>query len=161
MTCMGSERIRRPIIGAVPPDPDEANSYHPDYDELAELSRPDSSRRSTRHDLGARDDSRSMLPGFQPNFSSLDSMTRGSNHRTASAFDPHPQAGTSAPGAIFNRVLRPSELARFSGLSQFQSAMRCTGSMNFTWRLNASIAMLSVAVSLLHRRGGSRAGARS
>ena len=56
------------IAGAVTlRDPNEATNYHPDYDELAERTVAARLQQAIdEHDLGTRDDGRSMLAGFQP-----------------------------------------------------------------------------------------------
>ncbi len=121
------------IAGAVTlRDPDEANNYHPDYDELAERTVASRLQQAIdEHDLGARDDSRSMLPGFQPKLlvARFDDAWLEPHGRAHSTHILKPQL-QSRPEAIFNEFYS-HELARHAGLSRFQSAVRTAGSMNY------------------------------
>ena len=121
------------IAGAVTlRDPDEATNYHPDYDELAESTVASRLRQAIdEHDLGTRDDSRSMLPGFQPKLlvARFDDAWLEPHGRAHSTHILKPQL-PSRPEAIFNEFYS-HELARHAGLSQFQSAMRTAGTMNY------------------------------
>ena len=121
------------IAGAVTlRDPDEPKNYHPDYDELAESTVATRLQQAIdEHDLGARDDSRSMLPGFQPKLlvARFDDAWLEPHGRAHSTHILKPQL-QSRPEAIFNEFYS-HELARHAGLSQFQSAMRTAGTMNY------------------------------
>lgn len=121
------------IAGAITlRDPDEVTSYHPDYDELAERAVASRLQQAIdEHDLGARDDSRSMLPGFQPKLlvARFDDAWLEPHGRAHSTHILKPQL-QSRPEAIFNEFYS-HELARHAGLSQFQSAMRTAGTMNY------------------------------
>ena len=121
------------IAGAVTlRDPDEATSYHPDYDELTERAVATRLQQAIdEHDLGARDDSRSMLPGFQPKLlvARFDDAWLEPHGRAHSTHILKPQL-QSRPEAIFNEFYS-HELARHAGLSQFQSAMRTADTMNY------------------------------
>ncbi len=121
------------IAGAVTlRDPDETINYHPDYDELAErMVAARLQQAIDEHDLGGRDDSRSMLPGFQPKLlvARFDDAWLEPHGRAHSTHILKPQL-QSRPEAIFNEFYS-HELARHAGLSQFQSAMRTAGTMNY------------------------------
>ncbi len=121
------------IAGAVTlRDPDEKTNYHPDYDELAERTVASRLQQAIdEHDLGARDDSRSMLPGFQPKLlvARFDDAWLEPHGRAHSTHILKPQL-QSRPDAIFNEFYS-HELARYAGLSRFQSAMRTAGRMNY------------------------------
>jgi serine/threonine-protein kinase HipA len=121
------------IAGAVTlRDPDETTRHHADYDELTERTVASRLQQAIdEHDLGARDDSRSMLPGFQPKllvarFDEVWLQPHGGAHSTH-ILKPQLQ---SRPEAIFNEFYS-HELARHAGLSQFQSAMHTAGTMNY------------------------------
>lgn len=121
------------IAGAVTVrDPDEAVTYHPDYDELTERTVASRLQQAIdEHDLGARDDSRSMLPGFQPKLlvARFDETWLEPHGRAHSTHILKPQL-QSRPEAIFNEFYS-HELARHAGLSQFQSSMRKAGTINY------------------------------
>ncbi len=121
------------IAGAVTlRDPDESTTFHPDYDELTERTVASRLQQAIdEHDLGARDDSRSMLPGFQPKLlvARFDDAWLEPHGRAHSTHILKPQL-QSRPEAIFNEFYS-HELARHAGLSQFQSAMRTAGTMNY------------------------------
>jgi len=121
------------IAGAVTlRDPDEAVDYHPDYDELAERTVASRLQQAIdEHDLGARDDSRSMLPGFQPKLlvARFDDSWLEPHGRAHSTHILKPQL-QSRPETIFNEFYS-HELARHAGLARFQSAMRTAGTMNY------------------------------
>ncbi|MCU1509503.1 MAG: type toxin-antitoxin system HipA family toxin [Glaciihabitans sp.] len=121
------------IAGAVTlRDPDEPKNYHPDYDELAERTVATRLQQAIdEHDLGSRDDSRSMLPGFQPKLlvARFDDAWLEPHGRAHSTHILKPQL-QSRPEAIFNEFYS-HELARHAGLSQFQSAMHTAGTMNY------------------------------
>ena len=121
------------IAGAVTlRDPDEPTNYQPDYDELAERTVASRLQQAIdEHDLGARDDSRSMLPGFQPKLlvARFDDAWFEPHGRAHSTHILKPQL-QSRPEAIFNEFYS-HELARHAGLSHFQSAMRTAGTMNY------------------------------
>ncbi|WP_309615702.1 HipA domain-containing protein [Salinibacterium sp.] len=121
------------IAGAVTlRSPDETTSYHPDYDELAESTVAARLQQAIEeHDLGARDGSRSMLPGFQPKLllARFDEVWLEPHGRAHSTHILKPQL-PSRPEAIFNEFYS-HELARHAGLSRFQSAMRTAGTMNY------------------------------
>ena len=121
------------IAGAVTTrDPDEAVNYRPDYDELTERTVASRLQQAIdEHDLGARDDSRSMLPGFQPKLlvARFEEAWLEPHGRAHSTHILKPQL-QSRPEAIFNEFYS-HELARHAGLSQFQSAMRKAGTINY------------------------------
>lgn len=121
------------IAGAVTlRKPDEATSYHPDYDEFSERTLASRLQQAiAEHDLGGRDDSRSMLPGFQPKLlvARFDESWLEPHGRAHSTHILKPQL-QSRPEAIFNEFYS-HELARHAGLSRFQSAMHTTGTMNY------------------------------
>jgi len=111
---------------------DEMPDYHPDYDELAERTVASRLQQAIdEHDLGARDDSRSMLPGFQPKLlvARFDEAWLEPHGRAHSTHILKPQL-QSRPEAIFNEFYS-HELARHAGLSKFQSAMRRAGTINY------------------------------
>ena len=121
------------IAGAVTlRDPDEHTNYHPHYDELPERTVASRLQQAIdEHDLGSRDDSRSMLPGFQPKLlvAQFDDAWFEPHGRAHSTHILKPQL-QSRPEAIFNEFYS-HELARHAGLSRFQSAMRTAGTMNY------------------------------
>ncbi|WP_158251515.1 type II toxin-antitoxin system HipA family toxin [Cryobacterium sp. M91] len=121
------------IAGAITlRDPEESGSYHPDYDELAERTLASRLQQAIdEHDLGARDDSRSMLPGFQPKLlvARFDDVWLEPHGRAHSTHILKPRL-QSRPEAIFNEFYS-HELARHAGLAQFQSAIRTAGTMNY------------------------------
>lgn len=121
------------IAGAVTLRPsDEIPDYHPDYDELAERTLSSRLQQAIdEHDLGARDDSRSMLPGFQPKLlvAQFDDVWLEPHGRAHSTHILKPQL-QSRPEAIFNEFYS-HELARHAGLSKFHSAMRRAGTINY------------------------------
>ena len=121
------------IAGAVTlRHPDETTNYHPDYDELAERTVASRLQQAIdEHDLGVRDDSRSMLPGFQPKLlvARFDDAWLEPHGRAHSTHILKPQL-QSRPEAIFNEFYS-HELARHAGLSRFQSAMRTAGTINY------------------------------
>lgn len=121
------------IAGAVTlRDPDEPNDYHPNYNELAERTVASRLQQAIdEHDLGARDDSRSMLPGFQPKLllAQFDDAWFEPHGRAHSTHILKPQL-QQRPEAIFNEFYS-HELARHTGLSRFQSVMRTAGTMNY------------------------------
>ncbi|KRO39831.1 MAG: hypothetical protein ABR66_02700 [Microbacteriaceae bacterium BACL25 MAG-120322-bin65] len=121
------------IAGAVTlRHPDEEANYSPDYDELSERTLASRLQQAIdEHDLGGRDDSRSMLPGFQPKllvarFVDAWLEPHGRAHSTH-ILKPQLQ---SRPESIFNEFYS-HELARHAGLSQFQSAMRTAGTIHY------------------------------
>ncbi|WP_161498894.1 type II toxin-antitoxin system HipA family toxin [Cryobacterium aureum] len=121
------------IAGAVTlRDPDEHTNYHPNYDELPERAVASRLQQAIdEHDLGARDDSRSMLPGFQPKLlvAQFDDAWFEPHGRAHSTHILKPQLH-SRPEAIFDEFYS-HELARHAGLSRFQSTMRKAGTMNY------------------------------
>jgi serine/threonine-protein kinase HipA len=121
------------IAGAVTlRHPDETANDHPDYDELAELTVASRLQQAIdEHDLGARDDSRSMLPGFQPKLlvARFDDVWLEPHGRAHSTHILKPQL-QSRPEAIFNEFYS-HELSRHAGLSRFHSAMHTAGTMNY------------------------------
>jgi serine/threonine-protein kinase HipA len=121
------------IAGAITlRNPEESTSYHPDYDELAERTLASRLQQAIdEHDLGARDDSRSMLPGFQPKLlvARFDDVWLEPHGRAHSTHILKPRL-QSRPEAIFNEFYS-HELARHAGLAQFQSAIRTAGTMNY------------------------------
>lgn len=105
--------------------PDESKIYHPDYDELTDRTLASRLQQSIdEHDLGARDDSRSMLQGFQPKLlvAQFDNEWFEPHGRAHSTHILKPQL-QSRPEAIFNEFYS-HELARHAGLSRFQSTMQ-------------------------------------
>ncbi|MES2094831.1 MAG: HipA domain-containing protein [Actinomycetota bacterium] len=111
---------------------DEAVNYRPDYDGLAERTVASRLQQAIdEHDLGTRDDSRSMLPGFQPKLlvARFDDEWLEPHGRAHSTHILKPQL-QSRPEAIFNEFYS-HELARHAGLSQYQSAMHTAGTMNY------------------------------
>ena len=120
------------IAGAVTlRDPNESTSYHPAYDELAEHALASRLLQAiNEHDLGARDDSHSMLPGFQPKLlvARFDDAWLEPHGRAHSTHILKPQL-QSRPEAIFNEFYS-HELARHAGLAQFESAMRTAGTID-------------------------------
>ncbi len=121
------------IAGAVTlRDPKEPKIYHPEYDELPRRTVASRLQQAIdEHDLGARDDSRSMLPGFQPKLlvARIDGEWLEPRGRAHSTHILKPQLQTR-PEAIFNEFYS-HELARHAGLSQFQSEMRTAGTINY------------------------------
>jgi len=121
------------IAGAVTlRNPTEATAYRPDYDELSDRTVASRLQQAIdKHDLGTRDDSRSMLQGFQPKLlvARFDDAWLEPHGRAHSTHILKPQL-PSRPEAIFNEFYS-HELARHIGLAQFQSAMRQAGPMNY------------------------------
>lgn len=121
------------IAGAVTLRPQgETPSRRSDYDELSDRTIASRLQQAIdQHDLGARDDSRSMLPGFQPKFlvTRFDGAWLQPHGRAHSTHILKPQL-QSRPEAIFNEFYS-HELARHAGLAQFQSAMRTAGKMRY------------------------------
>ncbi|MEY2849037.1 MAG: hypothetical protein RI885_1704 [Actinomycetota bacterium] len=108
--------------------PDEPASPAADYSRMSTRTLAARLRQSVEeHDLGARDDSRSMLPGFQPKL--LVAQFDGG------WFEPHGRAHSthilkprlqSRPELIFNEFYG-HELARHVGLSRFHSSLQKAG----------------------------------
>lgn len=103
-------------------DPDEPKTYTPRFSVLDDLTVAQRLRQAIeRHDLGIQDDSRSMLPGFQPKLllARFDSEWFEPHGRAHSTHILKPQLA-SRPGTIFNEFYS-HELARHMGLSRFGS----------------------------------------
>jgi serine/threonine-protein kinase HipA len=103
-------------------DPDEPQHYKPRYTLLGEATVAKRLRQAIeQHDLGIQDDSRSMLPGFQPKLllARFDSEWHEPHGRAHSTHILKPQLN-SRPGTIHNEFYS-HELSRHMGLSRFAS----------------------------------------
>ncbi len=111
---------------------DEPKTYRPRYSEIDSRTLGRRLRQAVeQHDLGVQDDSRSMLPGFQPK---LLLAQFGGNW-----YEPHGRAHSthilkprlvSRPHQIYNEYYA-HELSRQMGLSTFASSIESVGQMTY------------------------------
>jgi len=113
-------------------DPDEPKTYTPRFSVLDDRTVAQRLRQAIeQHDLGIQDDSRSMLPGFQPKLllARFDSEWFEPHGRAHSTHILKPRLA-SRPGTIFNEFYS-HELARHMGLSRFGSEINHIGQTAF------------------------------
>ena len=133
-------------------DPDEPPQYIPRYEALDERTVAQRLQQAIeKHDLGIQDDSRSMLPGYQPK---LLLARFGANW-----YEPHGRAHSthilkpelnSRPGSIHNEYYS-HELARHMGLSRFASEIITFGQTTFLAIERFDRVVTGETVSLIHQ----------
>ncbi|TFB95730.1 MULTISPECIES: type II toxin-antitoxin system HipA family toxin [unclassified Cryobacterium] len=133
-------------------DPDEPPKYTPRYEQLDEGAVAQRLRQAVKqHDLGTQDDSRSMLPGYQPKlllarFGSGWYQPHGRAHSTHIL---KPEL-TSRPGNIHNEFYS-HELARHMKLSRFASEIITFGQTTFLAIERFDRSVTGNTVSLIHQ----------
>lgn len=111
--------------------PDESG-YVPRYDAIDEATVARRLRQAVeQHDLGIQDDSRSMIPGYQPKLllASFDDRWHEPHGRAHSTHILKPKL-ESRPFTIYNEFYS-HELSRHMGLSRFASSLERVGQVEF------------------------------
>ena len=121
------------IAGAVTlRQPSDLPTYQPTYNPLSDRALADRLRQAVNdHDLGARDDSRSMLPGFQPKFlaAKLDGEWFEPRGRAHSTHILKPQL-RSRKSAIHDEFFS-HQLARLTGLADYEAELLKANGVTF------------------------------
>ncbi|EPR75052.1 HipA domain protein [Leifsonia rubra CMS 76R] len=139
-------------------EPDETSPYIPHYTAMDDTT---VARRLTqaveRHDLGIQDDSRSMLPGFQPKLllARFDSQWHEPHGRAHSTHILKPQL-QSRPHLLYNEYYS-HQLSRAMGLSQFGSEIVSAGQTLFLSIERFDRVVNGTAVSLVHQEDAAQA----
>lgn len=139
-------------------DPGEAPRYTPSYSRLDDRTVEKRLRQAIeQHDLGIQDDSRSMLPGFQPKLllAKFDSAWYEPHGRAHSTHILKPQL-LSRPGLIYNEFYS-HELARHMGLSRFASDIITFGQTAFLAIERFDRKVSGGEISLVHQEDAAQA----
>jgi serine/threonine-protein kinase HipA len=147
------------IAGAVTlRDPDESKAYKPSYSRL-ELKTVAARLRQAveKHDLGLQDDSRSMLPGFQPKLllAKFDGEWFEPHGRAHSTHILKPEL-SKRPDVIDNEFYSHL-LARHMGLATFDSEIVAIGSTRFLSIERYDRRIDAGEVSLIHQEDAAQA----
>lgn len=132
--------------------PDEPTRYIPKYSSLDARTLAQRLRQAVeQYDLGIQEDSRSMLPGFQPKL--LVAKREGEwwmpHGRAHSTHILKPQLA-SRPHTIFNEYYS-HQLARHMGLSRFQSSIERAGQIKYLSIERFDRVVSGRSVSLVHQ----------
>jgi len=138
--------------------PEEASPYIPRYTTIDDATVAQRLKQAVeRHDLGIQDDSRSMLPGFQPKLllARFDTQWHEPHGRAHSTHILKPQL-QSQPHQIYNEYYS-HQLARAMGLSQFGSEVISIGQTAFLSIERFDRVVDGTAVSLIHQEDAAQA----
>ncbi|GAA1211052.1 type II toxin-antitoxin system HipA family toxin [Rhodoglobus aureus] len=138
--------------------PDEASPYVPRYIAVDDTTVAQRLLQAVeRHDLGIQDESRSMLPGFQPKLllARFGSQWHEPHGRAHSTHILKPQL-KSRPHQIYNEHYS-HQLARAMGLSQFGSEIMNAGQSKFLSIKRFDRLVDGTAVSLVHQEDAAQA----